>query len=193
LSSLSAARLGLVAAVAALGLVFTGAAQAAAPPDPNEVGFTTLSNIQLNGVQTTRAVVAPGADVKISANWSDSDPCHSCILFAAVGFAGHTQAGCIEGPTFSPSSGSGEVDLGPAPTKPGAYNVVAQHEPVFFCGQFWNAEESTKYDVVAQIIIQPTSTEQCKKGGWEGFAEEFKNQGDCVSFVATGGKNPPGV
>jgi hypothetical protein len=36
----------------------------------------------------------------------------------------------------------------------------------------------------------PTSTEQCKKGGWETFVI-FKNQGDCVSFVATGGKNPP--
>lgn len=37
----------------------------------------------------------------------------------------------------------------------------------------------------------PTSTEQCKKGGWQAYGV-FKNQGDCVSFVATGGKNPPG-
>jgi hypothetical protein len=36
----------------------------------------------------------------------------------------------------------------------------------------------------------PTSKEQCKKGGWRSFGV-FKNQGDCVSFVATGGKNPP--
>ena len=36
----------------------------------------------------------------------------------------------------------------------------------------------------------PTSTDQCKNGGWQNFAG-FKNQGDCVSFVATGGKNPP--
>jgi hypothetical protein len=37
----------------------------------------------------------------------------------------------------------------------------------------------------------PTSKEQCKNGGWRNFGV-FKNQGDCVSFVATGGKNPPG-
>jgi hypothetical protein len=37
----------------------------------------------------------------------------------------------------------------------------------------------------------PTSKEQCKQGGWRNFGV-FRNQGDCVSFVATGGKNPPG-
>jgi hypothetical protein len=37
----------------------------------------------------------------------------------------------------------------------------------------------------------PTSTKQCKQGGWQTF-NVFKNQGDCVSFVATGGKKPPG-
>ena len=37
----------------------------------------------------------------------------------------------------------------------------------------------------------PTTTEQCKNGGWRTYGV-FKNQGDCTSFVATGGKNPPG-
>ena len=39
----------------------------------------------------------------------------------------------------------------------------------------------------------PTSKEQCKNGGWRSFGSAFRNQGDCVSFVATGGRNrPPG-
>jgi hypothetical protein len=29
----------------------------------------------------------------------------------------------------------------------------------------------------------------CKKSGWMTFGPAFKNQGDCVSFVATGGRN----
>ena len=37
----------------------------------------------------------------------------------------------------------------------------------------------------------PTSKAQCKNGGWKNFGTTFKNQGDCVSFVASGGKNPP--
>ena len=36
----------------------------------------------------------------------------------------------------------------------------------------------------------PTSKDQCKKGGWQTFDNPaFKNQGDCVSYVATGGKH----
>jgi hypothetical protein len=35
----------------------------------------------------------------------------------------------------------------------------------------------------------PTTKDQCKNGGWRSYGV-FKNQGDCVSFVATKGKNP---
>ena len=39
----------------------------------------------------------------------------------------------------------------------------------------------------------PTSKAQCKDGGWHDYGV-FKNQGDCVSFVASGGKGPqPGT
>lgn len=44
--------------------------------------------------------------------------------------------------------------------------------------------------VVVDGRTLPTSKDQCKKGGWQSYGV-FKNQGDCVSFVATGGKNPP--
>jgi hypothetical protein len=35
----------------------------------------------------------------------------------------------------------------------------------------------------------PTSKDQCKNGGWKNFGTMFKNQGQCVSFVASGGKS----
>ncbi len=39
----------------------------------------------------------------------------------------------------------------------------------------------------------PLNVDDCKKGGWKTLVDSsgnsFKNQGDCVSFVATGGKN----
>jgi hypothetical protein len=41
-----------------------------------------------------------------------------------------------------------------------------------------------------QFVRTPAGKKQCKKGGWRTFPQ-FRNQGDCVSFVATGGKNPP--
>jgi hypothetical protein len=43
--------------------------------------------------------------------------------------------------------------------------------------------------VVVDAPPLPSTKKQCKHGGWRGYGV-FKNQGDCVSFVATGGKNP---
>jgi hypothetical protein len=34
----------------------------------------------------------------------------------------------------------------------------------------------------------PRSKDRCRDGGWRAYGV-FKNQGDCVSFVATGGRN----
>jgi hypothetical protein len=47
------------------------------------------------------------------------------------------------------------------------------------------AETTYDFDVP---VGPPTSKDECKKGGWETFdaPRRFKNQGDCVSFVANG-------
>jgi len=183
-------RLAAVAAVAAACLMFSGAAQAS-PPDPNTVGATTLSHIELNGELGTERIVGPGQDVKITANWADNNSgCPECVDFVGTAFAGNPVAGCIEFHGFFGESGSGEVDLGPAPKAPGTYNVVAQFEEQFECGATWNASESTGYQVIARVTVAlpvPTNKHQCKKGGWRELTDStgtpFKNQGQCVSFV----------
>ena len=43
---------------------------------------------------------------------------------------------------------------------------------------------------IGRISVVPTSKEQCKNGGWRTFPG-FRNQGDCVAFVATHGRNHP--
>jgi hypothetical protein len=48
-------------------------------------------------------------------------------------------------------------------------------------------------DVIDTKVL-PRNADMCKKDGWKRFYDgstRFKNQGDCVSFVATGGKNLP--
>ncbi len=39
--------------------------------------------------------------------------------------------------------------------------------------------------------IMPKSNADCTNGRWESFNGLFKNQGDCIAFVNTGGTNPP--
>jgi len=46
------------------------------------------------------------------------------------------------------------------------------------------------YELAVWLPPAPTSANQCKKDGWKSSGL-FKNQGDCVSFVATRGKNQP--
>jgi hypothetical protein len=46
------------------------------------------------------------------------------------------------------------------------------------------------------LYLSPATTEQCKKDGWQSLTDTagnaFKNQGDCVSWVATDHRNPAG-
>ena len=44
---------------------------------------------------------------------------------------------------------------------------------------------------VPEATSAPTTKDDCKNGGWQNFNPPFKNQGDCVSWVATKGKNAP--
>lgn len=37
----------------------------------------------------------------------------------------------------------------------------------------------------------PSTKDQCMSNGWKSYGTTFKNQGDCVSYVATNGKNLP--
>jgi hypothetical protein len=56
---------------------------------------------------------------------------------------------------------------------------------------------TTAVDDVRLVSILPTDKDECKHGGWATFVnvntgvQIFKNQGDCVSLIATDGKKPP--
>lgn len=61
----------------------------------------------------------------------------------------------------------------------------------------WFFPDRTQTVVVDNVQINSTtytfeSAQSCKGGGWENFSSApgpFRNQGDCVSYFATGGKN----
>ena len=77
---------------------------------------------------------------------------------------------------------SDPTDLIPGVVGGNRYGWFASNEFPFL------AFDNSRLDVA---VGPPTSANQCKKGGWEQYNNPaFKNQGDCVSYVATGGRNP---
>lgn len=73
--------------------------------------------------------------------------------------------------------------------------------PVIAGESYGFAMRGSNYDwdnrLIGNLIVDELNKEDCKAGGWKNFhdlsgAPLFKNQGDCVSFVATGGRNDPG-
>ncbi len=53
------------------------------------------------------------------------------------------------------------------------------------------------YQLQGTLVVDELSKDDCKQGGWQTILDLsgdplFNNQGDCVSFVATGGRNDPG-
>jgi hypothetical protein len=60
----------------------------------------------------------------------------------------------------------------------------------------WNNEGFTtgtyRITLTGTRACLPTNKDECKNGGWRTYGV-FKNQGDCVSFVATGGRSTPAL
>ena len=86
----------------------------------------------------------------------------------------------------SPSPGGVVVSAQPNGPPPGPGSTVSLSVPAGV-GLDLNASANLRS---GESSRPPLTKDQCKNGGWR-TVPQFKNQGDCVSFVATGGKNPP--
>jgi hypothetical protein len=102
--------------------------------------------------------------------------------------------------TAEPTNGSTATPVPAAGAEPGDANRQAQ-----FCftsatpgevlitatAHSFNIGQQPSGTATVTFVAGPTDKNQCKNGGWQTFGI-FKNQGDCVSFITTGGTNPPG-
>lgn len=154
------------AAIAVAGLVLAtvlgkGTAFAAPiPPSTSTIGYVTLSNIQLNGNAGPLLVVQPGQDVQVTASWALNPDAGTTVFTAPVAFEGSASpAGCFGAYgwiSYSRPTGTSTVDLGPAPTTPGVYNVDWELGPNFTCADSWHG--TAPGTVLAQIIVAPPAT-----------------------------------
>jgi hypothetical protein len=56
------------------------------------------------------------------------------------------------------------------------------------------SSHASQWNLGVATVVMPTDKAQCKGDGWKAFhdgTKRFRNQGDCVSYVATRGKNGP--
>jgi hypothetical protein len=145
--------------VAILMIPAVASADFTVPPPPIDAGVVRVDTISLNGQTGNTLKVLPGADVQITANWTDTNTgCPSCIMWANTAFKGSAaSAGCFGGFTrldmgdaFAHSGGT--VDLGNAPTALGVYDIVVEGQAQFSCGNGWTANGGT---TIAQIWVQP--------------------------------------
>jgi hypothetical protein len=76
----------------------------------------------------------------------------------------------------------------PSPDHSYTYVLMGQGQPI----SFEQLDSRTDDNYGEYHITVTPATDSCKKGGWQGYGV-FKNQGDCVSWCATDGRNPPAL
>lgn len=166
-------------------------------------GTTVVSVAGANPWTDTGIALHVGDSVSISATGTiyiaGSDPGKSPD--GAVGCIGPADGSIPPGPFLTPGltcfSLVGRIDTG-TPFEVGASNsfqVATAGELYLGVNDNFFGDNSGAWSASVTITSPPPApaiVEQCKKGGWSTFTNpSFKNQGDCVSFVETGGRNVP--
>jgi hypothetical protein len=132
---------------------------------------TTMDSGTVSGTfDETFTITSPAGTVtgtKSGALPADTSSCISST-FAADNAMLHYQA------TIATADGN-FMDSGTSQALLEINTFGGQHEVIF--GETFSSQ--------GVVPIVPTSKDQCKDGGWQQYPQ-FRNQGDCVSFVETG-------
>ena len=116
-------------------------------------------------------------------------PVRAAALLLFVGLPAEATSGSTATPTLPFAEGPTDLDdqaqFCLTSATPGEVVNLSGHSPRH---RHRNAPDWAHATVT--FVAFPTDTGSGEGGGWQTFGL-VKNQGDCVSFVATGGKNPP--
>ena len=201
----------LIAAIAAGTLALAGSAAAALVPGVFPEGSTCVVSTYAGGVLhlekncPTSTVAAAGADItglegqtftsasftlKSTAECQGGSPRFNVYTTTATFFLGCNNVTPVINPdgtatyTFTAATIAAAGNQVPFPT-----GTITGVEILIDVQGMANITDITVNGV--EQAPTPLTKEQCKDGGWQNFVTpSFKNQGDCVSFFATGGANP---
>jgi hypothetical protein len=174
------------------------------PGTPQNVGgvggtwFDASSDTCFNGLATPISFTLTGVtlpnDAIISVAYNTSD--YGAVPYGHSNPCNATEAGC--GYDSLNVGTANALTVGTQPTPNGAYQKTLYGSctngaisPFGFDSCGW-----TGYQPAIEVTSgfnTPSSKDDCKNNGWmaltDSSGKSFKNQGDCVSYVATGGKN----
>jgi hypothetical protein len=201
----------IVAAVAAAALVVVGTAGAVLVPgvfDPGNTGcvHSTFSNgvLHLEKNCPTSTNAAAGADItglegqtftSASFTLASTSQCQGgSPRFDVVTTTGLFFLGCNNvipvGNTYTFTAATLAAAGNQVPFPTGTIQAIDVLIDVQGTADLSNITVNGQLQV-PETTSAPTTKDDCKNGGWQTFDPPFKNQGDCVSFVATKGKNQP--
>lgn len=189
--SFTPARLALVVCVAAAAGVVAGTARAA-------VGITLSSCGTANGgfqftINGTGFTGVPGLNVEVTSSEPGAMPNPNYVIPADAVNNGVFAIAELS-PTgsfgFAFSAGSGQLLPATVTIYPFDAGTFVQGAPVFSTVVTRATACTDGSGLAGASSTMPTAKWQCMATLWRRFGV-FKNQGDCVSFVATRGKNPP--
>jgi hypothetical protein len=153
----------LIATATALLMTANPAGAQSGPTLVMEPDCRILGGEQVYGVKVGATGLAPNAQLTIQIEWTYIDP---------AGGGGSTSPATF---TSDANGNFASFDFSTVGVKT-SYTAT-----LVYAGQ-------TFTKTIAVTCDKPTTSEQCKNGGWRSFGV-FRNQGECVSFVATNGKN----
>ena len=138
--------------------------------------FSALSDGFMTGFSATFTITSTAGMVTGTKTWVPNDEPIGSLCFDNTGFLTLSNLATTYTATINGTGG----DRGAATVS--IKGIVGGGTPIF----------SENFGSGVGGPPAPISEDQCKHGGWKSFGQIwFKNQGDCVSYVATGGKNPP--
>jgi hypothetical protein len=194
-------RLGSTIAMAAVGaLCIAASASAQDSAVGNGAALGNYAHFEFNATSTPT-----GGSPSGTASWEQFGVFHfegtvSCLAVtgnrAVIGIQVDTAASTLSFAGFfltvvdGGPAGSGQDSFDATPTSLTSAGDIVPTDCSFPFTPFAPSNVTSGDIVVHDAPPLPTSKDECKNGGWRNFPG-FKNQGDCVSFVATKGKHSP--
>ena len=173
------------------------------PMRPSLRSIVLLGAGLLTSVAVSAAPVAADTQFTVSAQVLSGGPCdpRALLVIQAGPFDPFTRVGVtIDYPGGQHEGANTEADVN------GVANFGFGQSPTSLLiggtttiNVFLDADLDLQPDAGSPVVTTtvtycppPLAAEECKKGAFESFPNlAFKNQGDCVSYVETAGRNPP--